>query len=144
MTDPQHDAGIQVRREVLGDDHVDRAIATTTPFSEPFQDFITRSAWGEVWAREELDRRTRSCITLALLAALRCESEIPMHVRAALRNGVTPAEIAAVLMHTTVYAGIPAAKAAFTQAQETLADDGVPEALPEGALSGDQAGSDIT
>jgi 4-carboxymuconolactone decarboxylase len=120
MTDPKHAAGMRVRREVLGDEHVDRAIAATTPFSEPFQDFITRTAWGDVWARPGLDRRTRSCITLAVLTALRANEEIAAHVRAAVGNGLSPDEIAEVLLHTAVYAGVPAANSAFAIAQETL------------------------
>ncbi|MGZ4150798.1 MAG: 4-carboxymuconolactone decarboxylase [Actinomycetota bacterium] len=111
---------MKVRREVLGDDHVDRAVAETTPFTAPFQDLITRFAWGEVWARPGLDRRTRSCITLAILATLRCEDEIAMHVRAALRHGLTPDEIQEVLLHTAVYAGVPAASSAFAAAQRAL------------------------
>ena len=121
MTDPAFDAGMATRREVLGDAHVDRAIERTTPFSAPFQDFITRSAWGSVWTREGLDRRTRSAITLAVLTALGAEHELAMHVRAALRNGLSEEEISEVLLHTAVYAGVPAANRAFAIAQETLA-----------------------
>jgi len=117
-----HDAGMKVRREVLGDEHVDRAIAGTTDFTAPFQDFITRFAWGGVWTREGLDRRARSAITLAVLTALGRENEIAMHVRAAVRNGLTPAEISEVLLHTAVYAGVPAANAAFAIAQEVLGE----------------------
>ena len=120
MDDPRYDAGMKVRREVLGDEHVDRATAAATDFSRPFQEFITRSAWGEAWTRDGLDRRTRSCVTLAILTALRAENEIPMHVRAALRNGLTPEEIREVLIHTAVYAGVPAANSAFAIAQRTL------------------------
>jgi 4-carboxymuconolactone decarboxylase len=120
MSDPIHDAGMTVRREVLGDEHVDRAVAGTTPFTAPFQQFITRTAWGEVWTRPGLDRRTRSAITLALLAALGHEHELGMHVKAAIRNGLTEEEIAEVLLHTAVYAGVPAANRAFAVAQETL------------------------
>jgi 4-carboxymuconolactone decarboxylase len=121
----RHEAGMAVRREVLGDAHVDRAIAGTTDFTAEFQDFITRYAWGDVWTRDGLDRRTRSCITLAVLTALRAHDELPMHVRAALRNGLTPEEIGEVLLHTAVYAGVPAANSAFKIAQEVLsADDG--------------------
>jgi len=123
------DEGMRVRREVLGDEHVDRAIEGTTRFTEPFQDAIARYAWGGVWSRPGLDRRTRSAITLAVLTALRAESEIGMHVRAAVRNGLTPEEIAEVLLHAGVYAGIPAANAAFAIAQETLRADGVAAAL---------------
>ena len=127
MTD-SYDAGMAVRRAVLGDDHVDRAVAATTEFTRPFQDYITTGAWGSVWTREGLDRRTRSCVTLAALTALGCDEEIAMHVRAALRNGVTAAEIAEVLLHTAVYAGAPRANAAFAIAQRTLAELGDPAA----------------
>lgn len=120
MSDSPRDTGMRIRREVLGDAHVDRAVAATTPFTAPFQDFITRVAWGDVWARPELDRRTRSCVTLAILTALGHEAEIALHVRAAVRNGVTPTEIAEVLLQSAVYAGIPAANRAFAIAQRTL------------------------
>jgi 4-carboxymuconolactone decarboxylase len=120
VDDPRYDAGMKVRREVLGDEHVDRATANATDFSRPFQEFITRSAWGEAWTRPGLDRRTRSCITLAILTALRAENEIPMHVRAAIRNGLTEDEILEVLIHTAVYAGVPAANSAVAIAQRTL------------------------
>ena len=100
MTDDRRATGLRIRREVLGDAHVDRAVAGTTPFSAAFQDFITRTAWGDVWARPGLDRRTRSAITLAMLTALRAEGEIALHVRAALRNGLTRDEIAEVLLHS--------------------------------------------
>lgn len=122
MTDPIHDAGMVVRRAVLGDAHVDRAIANTTAFTAPFQDFITRYAWGSVWTRDGLDRRTRSCITLALLTALGHTDELAMHVRAARRNGLSPEEISEVLLHTAVYAGVPAANSAFAVAQRVLAE----------------------
>ena len=112
--------GMRVRREVLGDAYVDRAIAKTTPFSADFQDFITEVAWGDVWARPDLDRRTRSCITLAALTALGREHEIALHVRGALRNGLSEREIAEVLLHTAVYAGIPAANRAFQIAAAVL------------------------
>ena len=112
--------GERVRREVLGDEHVDRAQARTTEFSAPFQDFITRFAWGDVWTRPGLERRERSLITLAVLTALRAEGELELHVRAALRNGVTPEEIREALLHTAVYAGVPAANAAFAIAQRVL------------------------
>jgi len=115
-----HDDGMRVRREVLGDAHVDRAVAATTDFTAPFQDFITTYAWGEVWNRDGLDRRTRSAITLAVLTALHCHEELAMHVRAALRNGLTEAEIGEILLHTGVYAGVPAANAAFKIAQSML------------------------
>ena len=122
MTDPAFDAGMATRREVLGDEHVDQAIERTTSFSAPFQDFITRSAWGSVWTREGLDRRTRSAITLAVLTALGAEHELAMHVRAALRNGLSEEEISEVLLHTAVYAGVPAANRAFAIAQQTLGE----------------------
>lgn len=120
MTDESYEQGMQVRREVLGDAHVDRAIDRTTPFTEAFQEFITRCAWGDVWARPGLDRRTRSAVTLALLTALGRERELEMHVRAALRNGLSEDEIAEVLLHSAVYAGVPAANAAFAIAQGVL------------------------
>ena len=112
--------GERTRREVLGDEHVDRAQERTTDFTGPFQDFLTRYAWGEVWNRPGLERRERSMITLAALTAVRAEGELELHVRAALRNGLTPEEIAEVLLHTAVYAGVPAANAAFAIAQRVL------------------------
>ena len=118
----RHDAGMEARRAVLGDEHVDRAVARTTGFTEPFQDFITRYAWGEVWTRDGLDRRARSMITLTALTALGRENEIEMHVRGALRNGLTPDEIGEVLLHTAIYAGVPAANAAFAIAQRVIED----------------------
>lgn len=124
MSDERYDAGMRVRREVLGDEHVDRAIRRTTAFTAPFQEYIARSAWGGVWTREGLDRRTRSAITLAALTSLGRENEIEMHVRAALRNGLTADEIAEVLLHTAVYAGVPAANSAFAIAQRVI--DGPP------------------
>ena len=123
MSDDAHDAGMRIRRGVLGDAHVDRAIESTTEFTAPFQDFITRCAWGSVWARDGLDRRTRSCITLAMLTALGRENEIAMHVRAARTNGLTQQEIGEVLLHTAVYAGVPAANAAYAIAQRVLAEE---------------------
>ena len=120
MNDPLHGRGMAVRRQVLGDEHVDRARAATTPFTADFQDFITRYAWGSVWARDGLDRRTRSCLTLALLAALGREAELEMHVRAALRVGLSAEEIREVFLHTAVYAGVPAANSAFAIAQRVL------------------------
>ncbi len=118
--DPRYDAGMKVRREVLGDEHVDRATANATDFSRPFQEYITRSAWGEAWTRPGLDRKTRSCITLAILTALRADNELPMHIRAAVNNGLTQEEILEVLIHTAVYAGVPAANSAVAIAQKTL------------------------
>lgn len=126
MSDPLHDAGMTVRREVLGDAHVDAAIERTTDFSAPFQEFITRFAWGGVWTREGLDRRTRSAMTLAILTALGREHEIGLHVRAARTNGLSSEEIAEVLLHTAVYAGVPAANAAFAIAQRVLDEEEAP------------------
>lgn len=121
MDDEQrHADGMTVRRAVLGDAHVDRAVAATTDFTADFQDFITRYVWGDVWSRPGLDRPTRSCITIALLAALGHENELAMHVVAGLRNGLTPEQIAEVLLQTAVYAGVPAANTAFRVAQRTL------------------------
>jgi 3-oxoadipate enol-lactonase / 4-carboxymuconolactone decarboxylase len=125
-----HEDGTITRREVLGDAHVDRAVANTTDFSAPFQDFLTRYAWGEVWTRPGLDRRMRSAITLTALTALRAENEIAIHVRGAINNGLTPEEIGEVILHTAVYAGVPAANAAFAIAQRTLAEMDVPQARP--------------
>jgi len=118
-----------VRREVLGDEHVDRSAAAASEFSAPWQDFVTDHAWGAVWTRPGLDRRTRSMITLALLAGLGHQHELGLHVRAAVRNGVTAAEIREVLMHTAVYAGVPAANTAFGVAQRVLAELGEPSAV---------------
>jgi 4-carboxymuconolactone decarboxylase len=116
------DQGMAVRRQVLGDEHVDRAIAGTDAFTADFQKFITRYAWGEIWNRDGLDRRSRSMLTLAILATLRCEEELAMHVRAAVRNGLTPDEIKEILLHVAIYAGVPAANTAFAVAQRTLRD----------------------
>lgn len=118
-----HERGMEVRRAVLGDDHVDRAVAGTTDFTADFQDLITRYAWGEIWTRPGLDRRTRSCITLTALVAGGHEHELAMHVRAALRNGLTPAEIKEVLLQAAIYCGVPAANAAFAIAQKVLAEE---------------------
>ncbi len=116
----RHARGTAVRREVLGDEHVDRAVAATTEFTRPFQDFVAEGAWGSVWARPGLDRRTRSAVTLAALTALRAHDELPMHVLAARRHGLSGAEIAEILLHTSVYAGAPAGNAAFAVAKEAL------------------------
>jgi 4-carboxymuconolactone decarboxylase len=127
--DELHDRGMEVRRAVLGDAHVDRAIERTTPFTHDFQDLITRYAWGEIWARPGLDRRTRSCITLTALVAMGREHELELHVRAALRNGLTPDEIGEVLLQCAVYCGVPAANGAFAIAKRVLdgaeSDEGV-------------------
>jgi 4-carboxymuconolactone decarboxylase len=112
--------GMRVRREVLGDDHVDRAEARTDDVTRDFQDYITRNAWGDIWSRPGLARRDRSLITLALLAALQHEGELAMHVRAALRNGLTAEEISEVLLQVGLYAGVPVANRAFAVAQDVL------------------------
>ena len=124
MTDERHERGTRVRREVLGDAHVDAAQADTTDFTAPFQEYLTGAAWADVWDRPGLDRRMRSAITLALLTALHAHGEIPMHVRAALRHGLTREEIAEVLLHAAVYAGLPAGNAAFRIANEALTQEG--------------------
>lgn len=123
MTDERLDRGMRVRREVLGDAHVDAAQELTTGFTRPFQEYLTGAAWADVWDRPGLDRRTRSAITLGLLVALRAEHELPMHVRAARRHGLTAAEIAEVLLHASVYAGLPAANRAFAIADEVLREE---------------------
>jgi 3-oxoadipate enol-lactonase/4-carboxymuconolactone decarboxylase len=120
----QYERGMEVRREVLGDEHVDNAIAKTTKFTEDFQDLITRNAWGEIWTRPGLERRTRSAITLTALIALGHFEELAMHVRAAKRNGLTDGEIKEVLLQTAVYCGIPAANRAFAVADEVLREGG--------------------
>jgi 4-carboxymuconolactone decarboxylase len=112
--------GMRVRREVLGDAHVDRAVARTTDFTAPFQDLITRYAWGEIWSRPGLSRPERSMITLTALAALGREEELALHVRAAVRNGLTREQITEVLLQVAIYAGVPAANRAFAIAQDVL------------------------
>jgi 4-carboxymuconolactone decarboxylase len=114
--------GMTVRREVLGDEHVDRAVAATTSFTEPFQDLITRYAWGEIWSRPGLSRAERSLVTLAVLAALHHENELAMHVKAALRNGLQPEQISEVLLQVALYAGVPAGNRAFAVAQRALSE----------------------
>ena len=126
MTDQADRHGMEVRRQVLGDDHVDAAIERTTPFTAEFQDLITRYAWGEIWSRPGLDHRTRSCMTLVALVALNRMDELALHLRAARRNGLTPDEIKEVLLHCAIYCGVPAANAAFAVAQRVL--DEAPEA----------------
>jgi len=118
--DEIHARGSEVRRAVLGDAHVDGAIERTTPFTADFQDLITRYAWGEIWSRPALDRRTRSCITLTALIALGHQHELAMHVRAALRNGLTPGEIGEVILQSAIYCGVPAANSAFAIANDVL------------------------
>jgi 4-carboxymuconolactone decarboxylase len=125
--DSAYDRGIKVRREVLGDEHVDRAIGRTTEFTADFQDFITRYAWGEIWSRPGLDRRARSCITLTALVALGRLDELELHVRAAVRNGLTEREIGEVFLQTAVYCGVPAANSAFAVAQRVISETGKEE-----------------
>ena len=125
--DERHERGMEVRREVLGDEHVDRAIDCTTDFTAEFQDLITRYAWGEIWTRPGLDRRTRSCITLTALIALGRDHELEMHIRAARRNGLTSDEIKEVLLQSAIYCGVPAANGAFAIAQRVLDEDSAGE-----------------
>ena len=120
MSDDAYERGMRVRREVLGDEHVDRAIESTTDETRDFQDFITRYAWGEIWARPGLDRRTRSCITLTALVALGRLDELALHIRAARRNGLTDDEISEVLLQSAVYCGVPAANSAFAVFRRVL------------------------
>ena len=117
-----YDDGMKTRREVLGDEHVDRAIEGTTELTAEFQDLITRYAWGEIWTRPGLDRRTRSAITLTALTALGHHHELAMHLRAARRNGLTDDEIKEVLLQSAIYCGVPAANRAFAIAQEVLGE----------------------
>ena len=118
----RYTSGMKVRRAVLGEAHVARAEAAKTPFSEPFQDLITRYAWGEIWARPGLPRHTRSLLTLAMMVALNRNDEFRMHVRAAANNNVTREEIQEVLLQAAIYCGVPAANAAFHIAQEVFAE----------------------
>ncbi|MFF6994260.1 4-carboxymuconolactone decarboxylase [Streptomyces sp. NPDC008313] len=122
-----YEAGLKVRREVLGDAHVDRALASADEFSGDFQEFVTRYAWGGVWNRPGLDRRTRSCVTLTALVAGGHLDELAFHTRAALRNGLTPAEIKEVLLQAAVYCGVPAANSAFTVAQRVIREETTPQ-----------------
>jgi 3-oxoadipate enol-lactonase/4-carboxymuconolactone decarboxylase len=116
------DRGSEVRREVLGDEYVDRAIERTTPLTEDFQDLINRYAWGEIWSRPGLDRRTRSAITLTALIALGHHEELELHLRAALRNGLSEDEIKEVVLQSAIYCGVPAANSAFAIAQRVLSE----------------------
>lgn len=117
----RYEQGLRVRKEVLGADHVARAAEQTTAFDADFQRFITETAWGAVWARPDLDRRVRSLVTIAILAALGRE-ELALHLRASRNTGATPREIAEVLLHVALYAGIPAANAAFAEAKKILGE----------------------
>src|SRR5213594_4140984 len=125
MTESRYDMEMKVRKEVLGSEHVERAQARTTSFDADFQRFITETAWGSVWSRPDLDRRTRSLVTIAILAALGRE-ELALHLRASQNIGVDPKEIVEVLFHVAIYAGIPAANAAFAMAKTHLGGKGEP------------------
>ena len=118
-----HDEGMRVRREVLGEEYVDAAVEKTTDFTADFQDYITRNVWGDIWSRPGLDRRTRCCITITALIALNHHEELEMHVRAALRNGVTKDELKEVLLQSAVYCGVPNANQAFAIAQRVLDEE---------------------
>src|SRR5881296_3405993 len=149
MTESRFDIGMKVRKEVLGSEHVERMQAHTTEFDADFQRFITETAWGSVWSRPDLDRRTRSLVTIAILAALGRE-ELALHLRASQNIGVDQHEIAEVLMHVAVYAGVPAANSAFatakkefgqleTKSQETGPEGAGSAGTAPGATSADQA-----
>ena len=122
MTDENFEKGMAVRREVLGNSHVDQAEVKKNDFTKEFQEFITRYAWGEIWTRPGLDRKSRSCITLAMMIALHRQDEFKLHFRAAFNNGLTRDEIKEVLLQSAIYAGVPAANAAFHWAQDVLDD----------------------
>jgi 4-carboxymuconolactone decarboxylase len=123
VTDDAYERGMEVRREVLGDAHVDEAVARKTDFTADFDDLITRYAWGEIWTRPGLDRRTRSAMTMTTLIALGRMDELPMHVRAARRNGLSEDEIKEVLLQSAVYCGVPAARTAFAVAARVLEEE---------------------
>jgi 4-carboxymuconolactone decarboxylase len=120
MSDDRRERGMSVRREVLGDEHVDASVERTSDFTAEFQDLITRYAWGEIWDRPGLDRRTRSAITLTALVARGQFDELELHIRAALRNGLTRDEIKEILLQSAIYCGVPAANSAFAVAQRVL------------------------
>jgi 4-carboxymuconolactone decarboxylase len=126
----RYEAGMKVRRAVLGDTHVDRSLEKLTPFNSEFQEMITRHAWGDIWTREGLPRHTRSLITIAMLIGMNREGELRLHLRAAKNNGVTRDEIKEVLMQSAIYCGIPAANATFHLAEEVWNELGV-ESLTE-------------
>lgn len=120
MQDEQYERGLATRRQVMGDEFVDRALGGATPFTQPIQEHISRAAWGDVWQREGLDRKTRSLITVAMLTALGKQHELKGHVRGALNNGATPQELQEVLLHAAVYCGIPTAVEAFRTAGDVV------------------------
>lgn len=117
------DKGLEIRREVLGSEYVDRSIASADDFTRPLQELITQYCWGEVWGRPELDRRTRSIVNLGMIAALNRPHELKLHVRGALRNGVTQVEIREIFLQVAIYCGAPAALDAFRVAREVFAED---------------------
>jgi 4-carboxymuconolactone decarboxylase len=123
MNDTRYGEGLRVRREVLGDAHVERSLARATSFDAPFQQFITETAWGTLWAGDGLDRRTRSLVTIAILAALGRHEELALHLRATANTGATPEEVREALLHVAVYAGVPAANSAIALAKGILAPD---------------------
>lgn len=127
MSDQKYERGMKVRRAVLGDQHVDRAEANKTAFDADFQRLITETAWGSVWSRPQLDRKTRHLLTIAMLAALGHENELAMHIRATQNTGVTPDDVKEVLMQVAVYAGIPAANSAFAIAKKVYAELNIDE-----------------
>lgn len=131
MDDDMYRRGMAVRREVLGDAHVDRAEANKTAFDAPFQRFIAETAWGTLWASDTLDRPTRSLITIAILAALGRHEELALHLRATASTGATPEQVREALMHVAVYAGVPAANSAIALAKPILADGGPPTATEQ-------------
>jgi 4-carboxymuconolactone decarboxylase len=120
MQDEQYERGLATRRQVMGDAFVDRALAGTTPFTQPIQDHISRAAWGDVWQRPGLDRKTRSLVTVAMLTALGKQNELKGHVRGAMNNGATVEEVQEVLLHAAIYCGVPASVEAFRTASEVV------------------------
>ena len=138
MSEAEYDLGMKVRKEVMGSEHVERTLARTTEFDADFQRFITEMAWGSVWARPDLDRRTRSLVTIAILAALGRE-ELALHLHASSNIGVDPREIAEVLLHVAVYAGVPAANSAFSMAKKEF-DQPVSDSEREDSLKASPEG----
>lgn len=122
MSSEKYEKGMAVRREVLGDEYVDKAVQSATEFTKPLQDLVTESCWGEIWTRKALPKKVRSLVTIAMLAALKAPNEIKLHVRGALRNGCTVEEIQEVLLQSAVYCGIPTGIEAFRAAREVMED----------------------
>ena len=133
MADDAYETGMATRRSVLGDAHVDRALSKATPFDADFQRHITARAWGDVWSNPQLDKRTRSLLTVALLAALGHHEELAMHLRATRNTGATPEDIREALMHVSVYGGVPAANRAFAIAKDVLAEMAAEDTEDKGA-----------